>query len=59
MPCWTSTNPKTHLNPHLVGPLVNAVKTTFANGFGLAMLAGAAMLVACSVMVWTFQRREH
>ena len=37
-------------------PLINAVRTTFANGFGFAMLGGAAMLVLCSAMVWTFQR---
>jgi MFS transporter, DHA2 family, integral membrane protein len=51
------TNPKVHLAPNLIGPLTNAVKVTFADGFGFAMVGGAAMLVLCSVMVWTFQRR--
>ncbi len=51
------TNPKIHLPAQLVTPLINAVRTTFADGFGFAMLGGAAMLVVCSAMVWTFQRR--
>jgi EmrB/QacA subfamily drug resistance transporter len=51
------TSPKVHLNVHLVGPLVNAVKVTFASGFGLSMVGGAVMLVLCSLMVWIFQRR--
>jgi len=50
------TNPKIHLPGPLVTPLINAVRTTFAAGFGLAMLGGAVMLVLCSAMVWTFQR---
>jgi hypothetical protein len=52
-----TTNPKIHLSAQLLGPLVHAVKTTFAGGFGIAMLGGAAMLVVCSGLVWTFQRR--
>jgi EmrB/QacA subfamily drug resistance transporter len=51
------TNPKIHLSPQLAGPLIDAVKTTFASGFGFAMLGGAAMLVICSAMVWIFQKR--
>jgi EmrB/QacA subfamily drug resistance transporter len=51
------TNPKIHVPAQLVTPLINAVRTTFADGFGFAMLGGAAMLVVCSAMVWTFQRR--
>jgi EmrB/QacA subfamily drug resistance transporter len=50
-------NPKVHLDPHLAGPLVRAIETTFASSFGIAMLGGAAMLVVCSGLVWTFQRR--
>jgi EmrB/QacA subfamily drug resistance transporter len=52
-----TSNPKLHLSPSLRGPLVHAVQTTFAGGFGIAMLGGAAMLVVCSALVWTFQRR--
>lgn len=51
------TNPKIHLAPQVAGALVNAVKTTFANGFGLSMIGGATMLIAASAMVWTFQRK--
>ena len=51
------TNPKVHLPANLVSPLIDAVKTTFASGFGFAMAGGAVMLVLCSGMVWTFQRR--
>jgi hypothetical protein len=52
-----TTNPKLHVPPHLIAPLVQAVKATFATGFGAAMLGGAAMLVVCSIMVWVFQRK--
>jgi EmrB/QacA subfamily drug resistance transporter len=52
-----TTNPKLHLAPGVIKPLIEAVRTTFATGFGAAMLGGAAMLVLCSIMVWVFQRR--
>jgi EmrB/QacA subfamily drug resistance transporter len=52
-----TTDPHIHLAPQTAEALVNAVRTTFAAGFGVSMLGGAAMLVLCSCMVWTFQRR--
>jgi EmrB/QacA subfamily drug resistance transporter len=52
-----TTNPKLHLPARLAGPLINAVRSTFAAGFGAAMLGGAAMLVLCSSLVWIFQRK--
>jgi hypothetical protein len=52
-----ATSPKVHLGAQLIGPLVRAVTVTFADGFGLSMLGGAAMLVTCSALVWIFQRR--
>ena len=52
------TNRHNHLSPAQAGGLVQAVKTTFAAGFGTAMVGGAAMLVACSALVWVFQDRR-
>jgi hypothetical protein len=51
-----TTDPRVHLAPAQVGPLVDAVRTTFSHSFGYAMAGGAAMLLTCSMLVWAFQR---
>jgi EmrB/QacA subfamily drug resistance transporter len=49
------TNPHAHVPASQASAVVEAVRATFSAGFGAAMAAGAAMLVACSALVWAFQ----
>ena len=52
------TNPRLHVASGLATQLVDAVRFTFADAFGIAMLGGAGMLVACAAMVWKFQHHH-